>query len=355
MKSLSLLVLFAVVGCSPTPDILLVGHLNPSLDSSEERALRLSVDILNNDEANRPLARRVHIAHAETGKSLEELHAQAVRVATVNRALVLIGGMRADEASNIGDAAQADSILAFTGAGHLGPKPNPYLFCLGISPARQAKSLVGFAKEKGKRLLLVTSKQSPEPIAQAIRAEVKSAADLELREVVIPGDPGWQLALDPALGQTDVVFLCLNALERTRAVSDSLLGKIPASGAVILAGEEVDNLTPPGLKNCFTLASYPDREELAKNPFAAAYFKEHHSFPDPRALTMHDAFEVTVQLFKRAESVQTKKTKEELLKKDARFDTLTGPIQFLPDGTCSRVHWLVEWKDSGWKHVKKFE
>lgn len=355
MKYLPRLLLLAVIGCSPMPDLLRVGHLDPSPDESEYRSLKLSLDTLDQDEANWPLNKRVAVVHAPTGKSLEELHAQAVRVAAVNRPLILLGGIRIAEAANIGDAAQADSILAFSGAGCSGTKPNPYLFCLGISPARQAKSLVQFAAEKGSQLLLVTSKHSPEPIEQAIRKEVKTNSKLTLQETVLTDDPASKTALESMLSQTRVLVLCLNAEERSKLVSEALLSKLHEKAVVIFAGEEIDNLTGSGMKNCFTLASYPNTGEEEKKPFVVAYTKAYQTPPDLRASMMHDAFEVAIQLFKRAESVQIKKTAEALLKKDARFDTLTGPIQFHPDGTCSRPHWLVEWKDGGWKSIKKFE
>ena len=286
MKSLSRLRCSPSSAVPPTPDILLVGHLQSERRFVGGAGARLSVDSLNRDEANRPLARRVHVDHAETGKNLEELHAQAVRVATVNRRSSSSAGFAPTRRVTSATRCRPTRSSPSPGAGHPGPKPNPYLFCLGLSPAGQAKSLVSFAKEKGKRLLLVTSKQSPEAIAQAIRNEVKSTADLELREVVIPGDPGWQLALEPTLGQTDVVFLCLDAAERTKAVSDSLLSKIPASGVAILAGDEIDNLASPGGENLFTLATYPNSPEEAKKPFIEAYTKEYKSPPDIRALMM---------------------------------------------------------------------
>jgi ABC-type branched-subunit amino acid transport system substrate-binding protein len=322
------------VGCSAVPDYLVIGHLNPRDDLREYQILKASVEELNASPANRPAGRKVQIRHADVGNSLTELQAQSVRLASVNRSLVLIGGHRSEEASVIGQAAQADSILAFSGAGHPGAIPNPYLFCLGVSPARQAKALADFAESHGKRLLLVTSKKTPEAYPAAIRTATKNRSKLILQETVLTEDAASQTGLATLLTQTDLLVLCLPPSDRNLLKEDLLK---PESLTIFLAGEEIDAL-PLKLSN---------RQLMLRS-----YLNEPIRPMSLPAAQMQDAFMVAHQLLGRVGSLDPTKLRAELLNPEPTLQSLTGKVRFLEDGTCERRQWLVEWKNGKWESVR---
>src|SRR5262249_34163708 len=122
---LSVCCLTLLAGCGRSSDPVVFGHLDPKgKDDSEYRALKLAVDSTNEDPARKPWARRVHVIHADAGSTLDQLQAQAVRLAVVNRVFALIGGDTAAQADRVAQAA-GDTTLAITPSGWSGSPTNP--------------------------------------------------------------------------------------------------------------------------------------------------------------------------------------------------------------------------------------
>jgi ABC-type branched-subunit amino acid transport system substrate-binding protein len=350
------------LSCSSIPDIIRLGHLDPQGDDSEFQALKLAVDELNADESNRLLKRRVEVIHRYAGTTAQQTHAQAVGLGSADRVLALLGGSRVEIAKEIGQAAQADEILSITFASQSGGTPNPLQISVGLSPHDQAKAIANFAQENGKRILMIRE-STPTNLALleiSLRETFQKNKDITFEELTCKREEIGSCVKETFQKKVDILLLALPGELADLFVSALEKQKLPQPSHVIFAGEENDlsRLGATFTSNipiyAATSFSSESSEETVKD-FVNKYRAIYGNTPSLNGALAYDAFQVYVQLVRKAESIQSKKLREELIKKEATWNVLTGKIQFNNDGTCKRANYIVRLEKGLWKLEKRYE
>src|SRR5262249_15418527 len=151
------------------------------------RALKLAVDATNEDPAKKPWERRVNVIHTGTGETLEELQAQAVRLAVVDRVFALIGGDTAAPGERSGEAA-GGSTPAITPRRWGGASTNQALFTVGVAPAEQGRCLAQHAAgRKLANVVILTDESSP--VHRAIAEAFTRKLGTEVTQLSLPHRP----------------------------------------------------------------------------------------------------------------------------------------------------------------------
>jgi len=373
MMAHTLLFLAALAsGCGRSSEPLVFGHVDPkSEDDAEYRALALAVDATNADAAKQPFERRVNIVHGAAGKTPDEALAQAVRLAAVDKVFALLGGYRAAIAERISQAAQENAVLAFTFGGWAGPTANPYVFPVGISPADQGKWLAQHARDQLKlsKVVMLVNEESPlhKAIADAFAHELGKA-----HAVRIPIPPWSQLQgkhvnaepeIDRALrrvteAKADALYVGTDAADSLDWIGRLQGGKEPTP-AVLFGGEEGDlaALREDGRAVGWYAASafFAGDDSPRLKEFVEAYRKKFNANPPAAAVLAHDAYQVLLQACRKAGEPSAAKLREELRKKDASFEVLTGALSYTTDQTARRPGFVVRLRKEGDELVKRFD
>jgi branched-chain amino acid transport system substrate-binding protein len=370
-RALLLLTVLAV-GCGKSSEPLVFGHLDPkSDDDAEYRALALAVDSTNADPAKQPFERRVHILHAMAGKTPDEALAQAVRLAAVDKVFALIGGYRAAIAERISQAAQENAVLAFTLSGWAGPTANPYVFPVSISPADQGKWLAQHARDQLKvtKVVVLVDEESPlhKAIADAFTQELGKERFVRIPVPPRPGaqskDATAQTEIDRAVrrvaeAKASALYLGTDATDALEWIARLQAAKEPAP-VVLFGGEEADlpALREDGRAVGWYAASafFAEDESPRLKEFTEAYRKKYSTNPPAAAVLAHDAYQVLLQACRKAGEPSAAKVRDELRKKDASFEVLTGALSYTTDQTTRRPGFVVRLRKEGDELVKRFE
>jgi branched-chain amino acid transport system substrate-binding protein len=368
------LLLFAalVTGCGKSSDPLVFGHLDPkSDDDAEYRALALAVDATNADPSKQPFERRVNILHAVAGKTADEALAQAVRLAAVDKVFALLGGYRASIAERISQAAQENAVLAFTLSGWAGPTANPYVFPIGISPADEGKWLAQHARDQLKvtKVVVLVNEESPlhKAIADAFTQELGKERFVRISIPPRPQpqgkDANAQTEIDRAVrrvaeAKASALYLGTDATDGLEWIARLQAAKEPAP-VVLFGGEEADL---PALREdgravgwYAATAFFAGDESPRLKEFAEAYRKKYSANPPAAAALAHDAYQVLLQACRRAGEPSGTKVRDELRKKDASFEVLTGALSYTTDQSARRPGYVVRLQKDGAELVKRLE
>jgi len=328
MRLFVLLLPVALGGCtrSDAGKPIEVGHLYPANhDDAEFRALDLAVAELNKDPASLLLGRQVRVIHAAGGSKPEEWGGQATRFVALNKVKGLIGGERFDQAERIGAAVQGEGVVAVSPAGWSGSPP-ANLFTVGIAPA-----------ERGRVLARVVLERKPQSVV-IVRDPAAKAANLAADQFVADCQAAGVRVIDPdaapAKSTADVTFFA--GPVRLALEAPPAAGKLAVFG-----GDDADLpglLAGRGPAEGFLVATawHPDLKTDRLTAFVTRY-REHHGQPPPAAAVLaHDAFTVWVEAVRRANSLDAGPMRDQILKRDKPFDSLTGPLVFADDHTARR-------------------
>ena len=324
-----LLTALLLAGCSgsdPNAPIEL-GHVHPANhDDAEYKALTLAATTLNADGDARPLGRPVKILHAPAGTKPEEAGAQAARLIALNKVSGLIGGERYDQAERIGAAVQGEDVLALSPADWPGAAPSPNLFTVGVAPA-----------ERGRVLAKAILERKPQAVAIVRDPAARSAnlaADQFAAECQAAGVRVIDMAPGPSKPTADVVFFACpvkQALElRPTGDKPVVFGGSDAELSDLLAGG------PAADGFLVATAAYPDLKTDRLTAFTTRFREKFGQPPPTSAILAHDAFTIWVEAVRRANTLDVGPVREQLLKRDKPFDTLTGPLVFTDDHTARR-------------------
>ncbi len=192
-------------------------------------------------------------------------------------------------------------------------------FVLGITPAQATSAILGYARSRGVRRVLVVDDGTPWSGACAAAAKV-AEGDLALAVQVAAATGG---TLPPVAGAADAVFVPggATAIAAARAVKDA--------GAQLLATVQALDYRPDALaalEGAWIASPDPDRF----GTFAAAYAARNGGRPGAIAALGHDAA-LIARTLRQADQL----TREGLLR-EGGFDCTTGPLRFRSDGSCAR-------------------
>jgi ABC-type branched-subunit amino acid transport system substrate-binding protein len=325
--------LFAVVlavGCksSDADKPIEIGHIHPSGPSdSEYRALKLAVEDLNHDPNRLPLNRPLAIRSAPGGETTDGWHGQATRLLAINQVAALIGGSRSSETERIAQAVNGEKAIAISPAGWAGAASSRNLFTIGLAPTERGRVLALLAKEaKADRVLIVREKEAR---AANIAAD-RFAAECRSFARVSDNVPPEQIQVEGA-----VLFFACSAkkmLDLTGYGFASLLlfGDEDAEAIALLKTDQAFD----GLH--FALACDPEGNGV-DHAFSTRFHEAYGQRPNAAALLTYDAFSIWVQAARRADSREVEVIRNELLKREEPFESVTGPLRFADDHTARRL------------------
>src|SRR5262245_57453129 len=298
-----------VVGCSSSDSgkPIEVGHVHPiGLEDEEYQAIKLAVDELNKDTSKLPRGRRLLVRHAPGG-SPEEFGAQAARLVGLNKVAGLVGGNRSASAERVGAASQGENVVGVSPDDWPGSPPSQNLFTIGLSPGERGRVLAAKAKE------LLAGKPGPVLILRDRSAKVANlVADrfvAELRDAVVTD---MDLPLPRKIDAKVVFFAC--AARQVLPVRDDFRESV-----VIFGNEEAELpvlLAEGPAAEGFHVATAVDPGDKSERftSFAGRYHQAYGRSPTAAAVLAHDALTVWVEAARRAENVEAKPVREELLK-----------------------------------------
>jgi branched-chain amino acid transport system substrate-binding protein len=365
----NLFLLGFAAGCGRS-DPLFLGHIDPkNADDAEYRALSLAVEQTNADPGKQPFERRVQIIHGVAGKKPEEAEGQAVRLAAVDRVLALLGGYRSSMAEIIGKAAQENGVLAFTMSGWPGATSNPFLFPVGASPVDQGRSLARYARDdlKSARVAVMVNDDSPlhKAFADAFTQELGRE---RFKRFSVPrpaksDGAAFKEEIDRIVKRVaeyapDALYLGLDADDALQWASH-LPGPEAKVRPVIFGGDEADlaalgaEARPDGWYGVSSMAMDDATPRLQE--FVKAYEDKYKVKPPPAAALAYDAYQVLLQGCRKAGEASPAKIREELRKKDATVEVLTGTLSYTMEQTARRPVFVVQIQKGTEKLVKRYE
>jgi ABC-type branched-subunit amino acid transport system substrate-binding protein len=345
MRPSLLLLALLVAGCSRSDATkpIDLGHLDPANhDDAEFKALDLGVADLNNDPARRPMGRPVRVVHASAGTRPEEAGAQAARLVALNRVKGLIGADRADQAERIGAEIQGDGILAISRADWPGA-PSPNLFTVGIAPA-----------ERGRVFAKAVLERKPHAVA-IVRDPGARSANLAADQFAAQCHAAGVRVIDPdtAKATADIVFFASSARQalETRPPGDKVcvFGGGDADLPALLAGGA------PADGFLVATAWHPEAKSDRLTAFTGRYREKYGQPPSVAAILAHDALTVWVEAARRANSLEIELLREQMLKRDQPFESLTGPLMFADDHTARRPIFVGRVVDGILKDVRPYD
>jgi branched-chain amino acid transport system substrate-binding protein len=150
--ALAALLLAVLPGCHGTsaPPPIYLGHV-ANLSAADrsglhaEQGVRLALKLLSDDNLTEALlGRELKVRHTDSKGSLDACEAEAVRLASINRVMGLIGGATPEEVARL-DRARVP-VLATAGIRPAGA--SDMVFAVGMRPAQQAFVLAKYAAEE---------------------------------------------------------------------------------------------------------------------------------------------------------------------------------------------------------------
>lgn len=350
MRLSILLLVLVAIGCdrSDSGKPVEIGHIVSSDQADEEKALKLAVDELNQDTGALPQGRRLHLRHAPGGSTADEFGFQATRLVSLNRVSGLVGGNRWTEAEKLGVAIQPEKVIAVTSSGWAGASPSQNLFCVGLAPAERGRVLALVAKDaKAKRIVVVRDTHAK---AAGVAADRFSADCRAMAATITEFDVGAVRPVD-----ADLIYFACSAAQAVRL-------RIAGTNApIVLFGDEDAEL--PALLSSgsgsegFQVATAghatAPSERLAA--FVAKYQQTYQKPPSPSALLAHDALSIWVEAAKRSGGYEADGMRNEFLKREKPFDSLTGPLTFADDHTARRPIFVGQIKNGQLAEIRTFD
>jgi branched-chain amino acid transport system substrate-binding protein len=332
-------VLLPLAGCSrrSKEEPLWVGHVAPlsgpdrAAGEQQRRGIRLALDEMDKEQGIG--GRQLAVVHADSRGKVEQARHEAVRLATLNKVLALMGGQ---------DQATAEQ-LALALVSYAVPLLTPSLFSsstldgifsLEVSPSFRGESLARFAAEqlKGRRAAVLIDESNPAcaAVASAFQRHWRKGEGRTLQswDVKAKQDPA-ELASRLRQAKADVLVFAGSAAdfqELRRRLPDE---KTPPP--IIFAGESVQwqrLLAGGDTLGDFYVSSVhvPARFDNDGKEFIRRYKKEHNEEPSEAACQGYEMTRIVATALRKSKGAGGARLREELEK--GEFPGLTGEFSF---------------------------
>lgn len=314
-----------IAGCknSDSDKPIEIGHIHSTSQSDDEvRAIQLAVEELNSDPARLPQGRKIQVRHAPGGSKPDEWGAQATRLISLNRVAGLVCGGRSDDAEKLGMAVSADGVIAIATGGWT-TNPSRNLFTIGLAPAERGRALALSVKDKNPRSLLVVRERAAKSANLAADRFLAELAATPIRITEVDASAADKPAAEA------VLFAC---------APKTAIEYRPKDALRIYAEEPTDLFAVGAAADGFIVAAdfHPGVANERFNAFAQRFQKAHGRAPTKDAVLTYDAISIWVEAARRANGLDNDALRSELLKPDAPFESLTGPLSFAPDQSARR-------------------
>ena len=345
-----LLLLLAGCGQRGATETLWLGHVGPMSGSEKivgdpaKQGIGIAVDDLNADTGNLVLGRKIAVRHADAKSDARDAEAEAVRLASVNRVVALLGGTDTAQAIQVARGAEASGVPVVLQAAL--PSPSENAFAIVPSLARRGQVLGKFlaAEKKANKCAIFVDEQGSAAgaVADAFMRELAK----ETPQRLTFKKPEEFVATMPSLATAKphaVVFVGSGRdLPRFRAEVQKVL-----PDAMILFGGEESSLPVllgerTASDNVYLATSYIATDETPANQeFARKYQEQFHEPPDVNAALACDGTRLLCDGLRKAASINAVKLREALSKTED-FESVTGPMKFGEDRHARRPLFVIQ-------------
>lgn len=346
------LVLLALGGisCTPIPAPLTLGHVTDLAPGARETAdqeingIRLALE----DYAKGPNARPFVVRHANDRGELENCEGQAVRLVTVNRAVLLLGGQDPACVERIAETG-APVIASIAGDS---PRTRDRVVMTGLGPEIRGKALAHFFRDKIKTTAVVLFTDAEDDDArqaeEAFAAAWKEANGMITGRMKLAGKTDAWAATVTEMSPKDLAVVATSPYrfrELASAVKERPLGYL---------GRELPRAklsARPGAIYLVT-AFAPGKQEDKAEAFARRYEEKFKSPAEASAAFAYENARLAMELLGSG-PIQTTKVREEL-QKLTDFEGLFGKYKF-SGLTMQRPAFTGRWEDGALHDVERYQ
>jgi ABC-type branched-subunit amino acid transport system substrate-binding protein len=313
------------IGCkgSESDKPIEIGHIHATSQSDDEfHAVEVAVEELNADSARLPQGRQIQVRNAIGSLKPDEWGAQASRLMSLNHVSGLICGGNAEDAEKFGAAVSADGVIGISTSGWAtGPAQN--LFTVGVSPVERGRALAIFVKEKSPKSVLVIRDPAAKSAKLAADRFATELAATPIRVAEVDASATEKPAAEA------IVFACSLKTALEHRPKDALRIFVDDPIELLAAGTAADG---------FVVATgyHAGASAARATAFAQKFEKVNGRVPTPTAVLTYDALTIWAEAARRANSLEAAAIRDELLKRETPFDSLTGPLTFANDHTARR-------------------
>jgi branched-chain amino acid transport system substrate-binding protein len=363
------------VGCSRqgTPETLWLGHISPLTGTDKpmgdraRQGISIAVDELNSKAEELILGRKVVVRHADAHSDSRAAEAEAVRLASVNRVVALLGGTDAVQAEQLARGAEAAGVPVVLQAAV--PAPGDRAFSVVPSLGRRGNVLGKFAsveKKFGKVAIILEERFSAaSPVADAFARELpkdaaprftyQKAEETASREAPKDGVPRPPIknaddlpaAIAKAMAAKPEAVLFIGSAHEFPGLRSELRKSLP-SAPVIFGGDDSGlsalQSDPSVGEDVYAATSYlPGDETAANQSFIKRYQEQFHEQPDVNAALAYDGTRLLAEAIRKAGTMNPVKVREALAETDG-FESVTGALKFGKDHHAVRPLYVVQIK-----------
>ncbi|MSU78853.1 MAG: ABC transporter substrate-binding protein [Gemmataceae bacterium] len=363
--SLALVAFLACIapsGCNgtATPPPITIGHVGDKSRADKagdqaELGIRLALSELNKDNALTEAfqGRAVQVRHTDTRGNLDAFASQAVRLDSVNRAVVLLGGSSAREVSALANV--KTPIVAFHGSSTEGS--NSHVLHLGIRPGAQGNALAMACIQisLSTRVFAIHDERIAESAIIGDAFASKMHASFKERKTKAElittrfGDKAEWSRINQRLREhmPDLVFFAGEPSDFNLWHADIRSKKTDLSTIIFAAsdGDEkrFDLGGAPTSQVFYATAFHAGAESEKVRTFTKSYADAYLETPTVHAALAYDGLRLTIEAMKRAAPLATPERIREELLKPAEIDSVTGPLFVEKSGQVARTIYVVKW------------
>ncbi len=362
---LAFVLLLSPGGCSwnATPPAIIIGHVSDKARADKageyaELGIRLAMAELNKDNALAETfqGRAVQVRHTDTRGNLDAFTSQAVRLDSINRAVVLLGGTSAREVSAIANV--KTPIVAFHGAG--APSAAGQVLHLGIAPKAQGEILAIACQQPTlpAKVFLIQDERLADAgsICDAFTLRLQSSAKEKKSPVDLLATRFGEKAEWSKINQRlrehspDLVLFAGETSDFNIWHAD-LRKKKTNLATIVFAGSDGDQMrfdlgemkTP---RLIFATAYHSGADNEKNRAFVKAYSAAYAETPSVHAALAYDGLRLTIEAMKRTTPLTTPERVREELLKPAEIESVTGPCFLGKSGPVSRTVYVVGWQNN---------
>jgi branched-chain amino acid transport system substrate-binding protein len=298
------------------------------------------------------LGRKIAVRHADAKSDARDAEAEAVRLASVNRVVALLGGTDTLQAEQIARGAESAGVPAVLQAAL--PSPNENAYSIAPSLARRGQVLGKFAaadkKSSPVAVLLDERSRAAGPVVEAFVKELPagSAQRFNFKKAdESAGKKEDELAtalVSVAAAKPRAVLFAGNARDLPR-VRAELQKALP--GTTLFFGGDESSLTPllgdrAASDGIILATSYLASDETPANQaFVQKYQEQFQGPPDVNAALAYDGVRLLGEAIRKAGTTNAAKLREVLPQLEG-FESVTGSLSFGKDRHACRPLFVVQ-------------
>ena len=354
---------FALSGCNwnATPPPITIGHVGDKsrADKASDQAelgIRLALAELNKDNALTEAfqGRAVQVRHTDTRGNLDAFASQAVRLDSVNRAVVLLGGSSTREVSALANV--KTPIVTFHGAAL--ESTGSHVLHLGIRPHAQGEALAkaSIQPKLPGRVFVIQDERIAESILLCDAFANKLHVAGKEKETKVDfltsrfGDKVEWSKINQRLREytPDLVIFAGEPSDFNLWHADFRTKKTGLPTIVFAGGDgdqkrfDLGQATTSRL--IYATAFHAAAENEKTRTFVKAYADAYSETPGVHAALAFDGLRLTIEALKRAVPLATPERIREELLKPAEIDSVTGPLFLGKAGNLSRTIYVFSWQ-----------